>query len=361
MMIDIETVRSNFPYLDDVLYLNTASAGLTHGGVGRASAIYYDRIQSRGYDGREDWRAVAGRVQAMLARLMNVGADDIGFTGSTTEALNLLARALPVGSGDRIVFMDDEFPSLRAALEPLAREGADILPLSCKDEARRTDVLCGASQGAKIVGISHVHWCTGTRVDLTRLGKQCRAEGAILLVDGVQALGATPVDASNADAYAASTFKWLLGGFGLGIVVVRESLRKRLKPAFRGYFNPWPSTDIRYGHINYPGLCALEGSLLYLEALGWDNIFQRVETLRNRLADKLIGMGADVVTPHDSAGILSVRTRETEALVARLHDRGVRVEARNGLLRISPHFYNRETEIDRFCEILAATSQRASQ
>jgi cysteine desulfurase / selenocysteine lyase len=354
MTIDIEKVRRDFPHLNEVLYLNTASAGLAHARSGQAAAAFYERMLSRGYDGREDWRPVTGRVQALAARLMKVEPDEVGFAGSTTEALNLAAQALPVGVGDRIVFLEDEFPSLRAALAPLAAKGAEIRTPVCTDEARRTDLLCDAAAGAKVVGVSHVHWCSGTRIDLPRLATRCRAEGAILLVDGIQALGGTEVDATNADIYAAGCFKWLLAGFGLSIVVVRRGVRDRLEPLFRGYFNPPPSTDLRYGHVNYPGLCVLEASLSYLEALGWDDIHRRVAMLRERLAGNLIGLGAEIVTPElDAAGILSFRAADAEALVAQLHARGVRVEARGGLVRISPHFYNTESEIDRFCETLA--------
>lgn len=360
MTIDIEKVRQDFPYLNEVLYLNTASAGLGHARSGRAAAAFYEQMLSRGYDGREDWRAVAGRVQGSIARLMQVEPDEVGFAGSTTEALNLAAQALPVGAGDRVVFLEDEFPSLRTALAPLAGKGAEIHAPQCTDEARRTDLLCDAVAGARIVGVSHVHWCTGTRIDLPRLAARCRAEGAVLLVDGIQALGATAVDATNVDIYAASCFKWMLAGFGLGIVVIRKPARDKLKPLFRGYFNPPPSTDIRYGHINYAGLCVLEASLSYMEALGWDDIFRRVAMLRGRLAGMLVGLGVPIETPQpDAAGILSFRAPDAEALVAQLYVRGVRVEARGGLVRVSPHFYNTESEIDRFVETLVTIRRGA--
>jgi cysteine desulfurase/selenocysteine lyase len=362
MTIDIEKVRQDFPYLSEVLYLNTASAGLAHARWGQAAAAFYERMLSRGYDGREDWRAVAGRVQALVARLMQVEPDEVGFTGSTTEALNLTAQALPAGAGDRVVFLEDEFPSLRAALAPLAAKGAEIRTPACTDEARRTDVLCEAIEGAKIVGVSHVHWCTGTRIDLPRLAARCRAEGATLLVDGIQALGATAVDATHVDIYAASCFKWLLAGFGIGVVVIRKPAREKLNPFFRGYFNPPPSTDIRYGHINHPGLCVLEASLTYMASLGWDDICRRVAMLRGRLAGSLIASGFEIVTPQiEAAGILSFKASGAEALVPQLHARGVRVEARGGLVRVSPHFYNTESEIDRFVETLMTIRRGAKQ
>ena len=359
-MIDVDKLRHNFGYLDEVLYLNTATAGLTQASTGRAAAAYYERMQSRGFDGHEEWRAVAGRVRALLSRLMNVDPNTINFVGSTTEALNLVAQAVSIAAGDRVVFLEDEFPSLRAALEPLANKGADVRKLSCADESRRTDILCDAAAGAKIVGVSHVHWYSGTRIDLPRLAKTCRAEGTILLVDGIQALGATPVDARNVDVYAGATFKWLLAGFGLGIVLICESLRDRLQPIFRGYFNPWPSTEIRYGHINYPGLCALEASLLDLESLGWTNIFERVAMLRGSLARNLLDLRAQIITPErDAAGIVSFNADDAQALVARLHANNIRVAVREGLVRVSPHFYNTQREIDRFCDIISSVRKES--
>lgn len=358
MAIDIERVRRDFSFLNETIYLNTAAAGISWSGQGAAAAQFYDRMLSRGYDGREEWRAIASRVQGRLARLMHVEPESIGFVGSTTEALNLVAHAIPVKGGERVVFAEDEFPSLRMALGVLGSRGAALHPIRVDTEARRTDLLCEAVAGAGIVGVSHVHWSTGCKVDLKRLTERCHEAGAWLIVDGIQAVGATPVDAGGCDVYAGSVFKWLLSGFGLGILVVHGQRRASLNPAFRGYFNLPPSTDLRYGHINYPGLCALDATLAYLDGLGWDNIFARTAHLRDRLVDGLAACGMEVATPKDQmAAIVSFRVRDPEALVARLHAKGVRVEAREGLVRVSPFFYNTEGEIDRFCEILAAEKE----
>lgn len=353
MAIDIERVRRDFPYLNETIYLNTAAAGIAWSGQGAAAARFYDRMLSRGYDGREEWRAVAGRLQTRLGQLMNVDPASVGFVGSTTEGLNLIAHALPVKGGERIVYAEDEFPSLKLAMSVPGAKGAELRPVRIDTEARRTDRLCEAAAGASVVAVSHVHWSTGCKVDVPRLAKHCRESGALLIVDGIQALGATPVDASGCDVYAGSVFKWLLSGFGLGLLVVSERLRARLTPAFRGYFNPPPSSDLRYGHINYPGLCALEASLGYFDALGWDNVFARTAQLCERLRQGLARCAVEVVTPPGhGAGIISFRAGNAEQLVARLHANNVRVEAREGLVRVSPFFYNTDGEIDRFCAIL---------
>jgi selenocysteine lyase/cysteine desulfurase len=351
---DLETARRDFPFLAQCTYLNTASAGLARAGLGQAVSRFYDDMLSRGYEGRDDWRAVAARVQERLARLLNVAPADISFTGSTTEALNLIAHSLPVAPGDRIAVAADEFPSVEFALAALVARGAEIVRVPVADEAGRTQALAEAASGARYLGVSHVHWHTGTKVDLAALSRACRQAGCALIVDGIQAAGATPVDASLADAYVASVFKWLLAGFGLGIVVTRPAFREGLTPVFRGYFNPPPSHDLRYGHISYPVLCALESSLAYLEELGWEPIFARVDALRTHLLARAAGIGFEAVTPADTAaGIVSIRCDDAEAAAAALRRERTYVEARGPYLRVSPHFYNTEAEIDRFADQLA--------
>jgi cysteine desulfurase/selenocysteine lyase len=358
-MINIAEVRRQFPYLEETLYLNTAACGLSWSGQGKAAAAFYDQMMARGYDGRDDWRSLAAEVQQQLASLMAVKPEEISFTGSTTEGLNLVTAALLVSTGDRVVLAQDEFPSMQAAVRTLERKGAEVCLIPIPDEERRTETLCRAARGARFVGTSHVQWHTGTKVDIQMLGKVCRTEGAILLVDGVQALGATPVNASGCDIYAASVFKWLLSGFGLGILVVRDTIRHELTPSVRGYFNPPPSKELRYGHLNYPSLCALKATLTFLEKLGWSPIFERTAVLRQRLVAPLADAGIEIVTPPSAAaGILAVRAPNSQNLVSALNQQGVRVEAREGFVRVSPHFYNTEDEIDRFCDLFLQVDAR---
>lgn len=355
---DLEEARRDFPFLQQCVYLNTAAAGLARSGLGRAVGSFYDDMLSRGYEGRDDWRAVAARVQAQVGRLLNVAPADVSFAGSTTEALNLIAHALPLATGDRVVVAADEFPSVALSMSALSARGAQLVTVDVAEEAGRTQALAAAAAGARYLAVSHVHWQTGTRVDLPALSAACRANSCALIVDGIQAAGATPVDASAADAYVASVFKWLLAGFGLAIVVTRPSFRETLTPAFRGYFNPPPSHDLRYGHLSYPVLCALEASLSHLEGLGWEAVFSRTAALRDRLIERMADDGFAVVTPPEAAaGIVSIRCDDADAAAAALRRSSIFVEARGDCLRVSPHFYNNAAEIDTFSARLAELRQ----
>ncbi|MEZ5654033.1 MAG: aminotransferase class V-fold PLP-dependent enzyme [Burkholderiaceae bacterium] len=351
---DVARIREDFPHLDTCVYLDTGATGLAAPGVGRAAASFYEDMLSRGYDAADEWRRIAARVQARLAALLNVRADEIVFTATSSDALNRLVQALPVRAGDRVTMTSDEFPTLDAVCRSLAARGAAVQPVAIADEAERTDRLCAAADGAAYVLASHVHWSTGTRIDLERLSSACLRSGARLIIDGVHAVGAVPVDASLTDAYVTSFFKWTLAGFGIGALVVRAPMRDLLTPAQIGYANLPPSRSLQHSHLNYPGLAALECALDYLGGLGWSAIFERVAMLQCDLATRLRQAGHELLTPGDAAGLTCVRATDPERAAARLRDHGIRVSPRGEALRVSTHFYNLTSETARFCEALSA-------
>jgi selenocysteine lyase/cysteine desulfurase len=206
-----------------------------------------------------------------------------------------------------------------------------------------------------VLAVSHVHWRTGTRLDLVRLAAACRTTDCRLIVDGAHGIGAVSVDASAVDAYCAPTFKWLLSGFGLGILALSDRLASELVPALRGYGNTPPSRSLEYGHVNYPGVYALRATLGYLRALGWSGIHWRVDALASMLAANIRARGFEVLTPDSAhAGIVAIRHDDAPALVRALAERSIHVEARDGVVRVAAHFYNTSAEIHAFADTLDA-------
>lgn len=350
-----EQVRRDFPHLDHCVYLNTAATGLAAPGTGDAAARMYTELQSRGYDAQPLWMAERQRVVDLLARLLNVGADGIEFASSSTDALTRAFQALPLKAGDRVVVPDDDFPSVKAALEGLSARGVLVVRAPISDEAHRTEALIDALPDASLLAVSHVHWETGTRVDLARLSAACRAQGILLAVDGVHAVGAIPVDASLADIYVTSFFKWTLAGFGLGLSVISPGLRGRLEPQQRGYANPAPSRLLAHSHANYPGIFALGAALDYLRTLGHARIEARVARLQAELSARLIADGFAVATPADAAaGIVALRVPDPDGLARSLDERRIRTSPRGAMLRLSPHFYNSSDDLAACCAALVA-------
>jgi selenocysteine lyase/cysteine desulfurase len=353
LMLDSDQIRTSFPHLARNVYLNTASAGLSWAGQGTAAAKFYD-VKSRGIGGSPDWTRTSEAAKAALGELLGVPAQRIQFVGSTTEALNLIALAMPLTQGDCVVVAEDEFPSVVQPWITLHNSGVRLKRVPIIREFDRTNSLCAAvDSSTRVLAVSHVHWRTGTRIDLPALSAVCRKHDCRLIVDGVQAVGAIPVDASETDAYCASVFKWLLSGFGLAFLVLSDRLANELTPVARGYFNPPPSRALRYGHLNYPGIYALQGTLGYLDSVGWGPIHQQVDRLAKHAIASLRKVGFDVVTPEDShAGIVSFRHPATSELAEALASQSIFVEDGAPFLRVSPHFYNTEEDVDRLMTAL---------
>ena len=365
MSDEARRLRRDFPYVDECVYLNTASAGLSWQGQGTAAAAFYDMAKSRGINGMPLCQTSAAAVRERLARHVSVQPDEIRFAGSTTEALNLVIGAVRWLPGDEVVWTADEFPSVALACESAGRAGATLCPVVVHaEEERLAAILDALTPATRVVAVSHVHWVTGTRLDLVRLSAACHALGAMLVVDGIQALGAVPVDLGETDVYCASVFKWLLSGFGLAVLVVRERVRAELTPGIRGYNNASPSSDLHYSHVNYPGLYALAACLSYLETVvGWETVHRRVRTLTGELAVDLSNRGFRVITPLDArAGIVSFALPGVDPGAVRdtLAKEGIYVEARGGLMRVSPHFYNTSNELTRFIGAVTRICPRSS-
>ena len=346
--VDLAALRAPFPYLNERVYLDTAAAGLCWQGHGAAVSRFFDTVKSRGYDAAPQWRAETSRLRARLAAWLGCDVEGLSFTSNTTEGLNLVAHSIRWREGDRIVLAADEFPSVAAVWEPARRAGAVVTAIAIDDETQREDRLIEAlAGGARLLAVSHVHWSTGTRLDLARLAAACQAQDCLLLVDGMQGLGATETQLSGVDFYAASCFKWLLSGFGIGLLSTSARGRTALAPAWRGYANLDSSSSLQYAHVNMPGVYGLAASLDFLEGVGWPLIHQRVRQLADHCNASARRLGFDVVTPAAAcAGIQILRCAQADALQAALAAEGISVSARGNGVRISPHYYNTIAEID---------------
>ncbi len=356
-----QRLRLDFPYRGQRVYLNSAGAGLPWSGAPAAAAAHFTEIAQFGADARPGWIERAESARTRLAGMLHVPSEDIAFLRSTTEVMNLAAASMPWESGDEVVFPSDDFPSVVLPWQRARESGARIIPTRIEAEQERTDALLAAmTPRTRMVAVTHVNATTGTRVDLTRLGERCREVGALLVVDGIEALGSIPVDLTPVDVYGAGVFKWLMSGFGTAVGVFRERARTILTPAYRGYRNPEPAPRFEYSEPNFPGLAVLDTTLAYLEDLGWDTVYARVETLTAMVATAVAGHGLRIVTPADRGGIIAFEHSDADGIVELLREDGVDVVTRGGLVRVSPHFYNTAGDIHRFETALASALARVA-
>ncbi|NUB45657.1 aminotransferase class V-fold PLP-dependent enzyme [Fertoebacter nigrum] len=343
-----------FPVTRDCVYLDTGSAGLAPAGMGAAAAQFYDVAKTMGYNGRAIWQDRAAHVRGALATFLAVEGPEIEFLSGTTDALNLVAHSMPWQPGDEVVFAEDDFPSVRLAWLAAERAGATLKPVAIPSEAERTEALIAAiTPRTRLVATAHVQSASGTRVDLDRIGQACQAQGALFVVDGIHALGATPIPLDHVDVFAAGVFKWMLAGFGLSVCVLRPRARAMLRPAYRGYLNPDEGDGFRFAHVNYPGLFALAASMDLMQGLGWGTIHRRTSALVDWLAEDLQDLGIELAAPpYARAGVASLPVPDSAAVQRALAAQSIHVASKGPLLRATPFFYNSREDIARFVRAL---------
>ena len=352
---DLNALRDAFPYLRERIYLDTAAAGICWRGHGLAVARFYDDVKCRGYDARPEWQAMTQKVRGRLASFLSVEPTDVTFVSNTTEGLNLAAQSLRFRAGDRIVMAADEFPSVARAWSSARRSGAEVVSVPIAREADRQSALLDALDSrTRVLVVSQTHSGTGTTLDLMRLGQHCRERGVLLMVDGIQAFGAVATDLSLVDIYCASFFKWMLSGFGVGVLVTSARGRAAMEPAFQGYANMSDPAQLQYAHVNIPAIYGLDATLDLFEHIGWGAVFARVAELGTHLIDGAARHGLDLVTPaHMRAGIFVLRCVDGEGARTELAGRNISVSARGAGVRIAPHFYNTHEEVDQSLAALA--------
>jgi len=390
---DVQEIREEFPLLKEVVWLASAGVGPMPRAALAAMAAANSKLYA-GYDPKA-WSAeeeVRERACTLIAKLLSVSPEEIALTRSTTEGLNVIACAIPWERGDNIVITDQEYPANavpwyhQAHLHELevrvVRSEAGCLPVS-----RFAEAIDGHT---RVVAISHVQFATGFRADLAVLSELAHSHGALLVVDGIQSVGALVVRPQelDIDALAAGGYKWLCGPIGSGFLYVREELCQDLVPVGLGFGEiaptehddiwdalsggrPWVRdfSELAPGAKRFSGVglnpAVLEGLSATLELfleLGPKWIEARVIALSGLLIERLNRRGFQVVTPEaeqERAGIVLfrgpwelARKEAREQLDRRLEAAGVKVSIRAGGVRVACHFFNTEEDLERLLEAL---------
>lgn len=359
--IDAAALRSEFPVLDELAYLNAGSNGPA---PLRARAAADEAVQAQVDEGRggsaffDRMLGAAGELRSRVAGVVSCEPDEMVLTGSTTDGVNIVLSGLGLGPGDEVVTTGDEHPGL---LVPLAvgarRHGYTVRQAPFAEIAQEAG-------SARLIACSHVSWITGEVVDTDALG----ATDALVLLDGAQGLGAVPVDVQRlgCDFYAASGQKWMCGPVGSGYLYVPSTHLDALTPA-------WPNfgtvadpgrpleDDMRPGAERFElGLRPPEHTawsavaLDVLEAAGFDDVLAAAADGAERLADRLRETGR-TVAPRGRSTLVSWEERDPPAIAERLLGSGVVVRHLPGrpYVRASVGAWTSEGDIERLLSALA--------
>ncbi len=366
---EISKARKLFPHLQkDVVYFNHASTGPMSLRVKKAlNELLYLKSEGKIDDYKELLRR-ADESKQLLGKMLNTTADRFAFTSNTSTGLNILAQGIQWRAGDRIILGDVEFPANVYPFMNLKDIGVEIDFVKSENGiVTAEDLISAITPKTKLISVSYVQFLSGYRIDLEKLGTACKSKGIILCVDAAQGLGALTLDIQkcNSDFVSCGTQKWMLGLQGMAFIYISEDLQSRLKTSSVGWLsveNAWDLIDYNFtlkktanryqpGTLNTFGIYAINASLKMFNEFGFKKIEEQVlsnskylieELINTRFTPLLINYGKK-----NFAGIISFKNVDAEDISNYLQLKNITIAVREGIVRISPHFYNTFDEIDK--------------
>lgn len=377
-----QEMRAQFPVCENWTYLNHAAVAPLPRCCSDAVRGYLDEVALNGivhYPATIE--QPLGRVRRLGARLIGARPDQIFVVRSTTQGLSVAATGVPFASGDNVVLVEREFPANLRPWLPLGDRGVEVRFTPQRDGRIDLDAMRDlVDDRTRVVSVSHVQFFSGYRTDLAPLAELCRDHDALLCVDAIQSAGAMPIDVEpwGVDFLSADAHKWQLGPEGVGIGYVSDRALARIVPAVQGWLSverPFDFFDLEQplkrdasrfeeGALNTAGVHALAASLEMLLGCGTNRIAARILELTDRCAEGLLARGWALVSPRDvdreKSGIVTVRRPgiDMDALGERLQQAGFVIAIRDGALRVAPHAYNTQDEIDALLTELEAHDGR---
>ncbi len=356
--------RALFPHAERMVYLDHAATGPLSTPVVDAVMAFLRERSETNPNNYFDVVPTLERGRARLARLMGTTPDRVDYAPNTSAAINVLAQGLDWRPGDRVAVPACEFPANVQPWRGLASRGVavDFIPAP-RGVFALDDVEKTLTPRTRVLAVSWVQFLSGFRCDLRALADLAHARGGVLCVDAIQGLGALRLDveAAGVDFLAGGGQKWLLGMQGSAFFYLTGALQARLTPV-RGWLNgpvDWDdfgafsdalhpdATRFRMGTLATAPLLGLDAALGVL--LDWGPAATEARVLANahRLAEGLRNLGLRRFGPPEVlSGIVTVEADAPQALHQRLEAGGIRCSLRDRKLRLSPHAYTSDADVD---------------
>lgn len=373
VLIDVGAVRAKFPITKSKVFLNhSAYSPLPQPAVDVMQQYNEDLCR---YEIDESKYSLG---QEQFAKLIDADKREVALVPNTSTGLNIAANMLDYPKGANVVTTDMEYPSV---VYPWLKPSLRVEVRYAKNKDGR--ILVGdleklVDDNTVAVAVSHVEYVNGFRHDLRALAETAHQHGAYFVVDAIQSLGAMPVNVKrdDVDFLTASCYKWMLGPAGAGYLYVRKELVERFEPPFIGWASVKPevfdtvefwdiwrlqlsNTASRF-EVGSPSFISFVGAAASIQLLldvGIDSISKRVLRLTRLLLDSVKNPGHRLTTPEDDdcrSGIVHFLDNRAQEKKEKLKTKGIIVSARANGLRVAPHFYNTEEEIERLVRELEA-------
>lgn len=401
---EITSIRKRFPITERCVYLDHAFVGPLSRDAAEAVKRTTEEHECSAALAFEKLIGEAEEVRGLFASFIGADSKEIAMVDTTSMAISIIASGIRWKAGESVVIPENEYLSNVYPWANLARRGVELRKVSCPDGRITVDALISAcDKTTRVVAVSWVQFANGYRADIAALGEACRSRGILLVVDANHAVGALAIDVHSLpiDALATQSFKWMLSPFNVGWLYLRRDLLDSIEPFAVGPLSANPDRSFLHqtlqlrldcgrfetGVPNFSGIAGVGASLKLLMSVGIEPIEKRVLHLSDYLEEGLTRRDYQVLTvrndPKEKSGILVFRHKRPEVALSKLKSRlnnddvkrskgldrhgddprhlgllhelladGIVVSMREGALRVSPHFYNTEQEIDQLLEAL---------
>lgn len=367
--------RDEFPITRDLIYLNNCSLTPLPA-RGRAAIEKFTRewTELGGRAWYDHWIAEYEALRSDVSRVLGASVDEIAIEPNVSAGLVGIASTFDYAERPKVIVADLDFPTDGHAFLAVRQRGAQVefvrspdrvrIPLELFEDAidERTAAVC----------TGHVYFTSGWIQDVKALAELCHRRGARLIVDAYQSIGAFPFDvrASGADFLVGGTLKWLMGGPGIAFLYARRDVADAARPSAVGWWgvaDPFafdvehldPGKGARrfeYGTPAVAAIYAARAGISLLDEIGIPTVRERHMRLSQQLIDGARSQGWTVRSPLDArerTAIVTLEHPEPQRAVDALRAKGVIVDSRPGLIRLSPHYFNTTAEISRALELLA--------
>jgi selenocysteine lyase/cysteine desulfurase len=376
--------RELFDIPDDVAYFNCASLSPELKAATGAGAAALARRARPWRIASADWFSEVEERRALFARLAGVDPEGVALVPATSYGLAVAAANLTARPGQRVLVLPDDYPSNRYTWQRFAgRTGAEVVAVERHGRSWGEAVVEATDERTAVVAVLAVHWTDGGAVDLAAIGDRAREAGAALVVDASQGLGAMPLDlaAIRPDYLVSVGYKWLLGPFGLAYLYVAEQHREGV-PLEENWISRLGSEDFAaltdYQDDYQPGArrfdvggrTAFETTPMAVAALrqllDWEvpRVAATLGRVTGRIQREVEALGLPLTSSDRVPHMLGIGLPDqARARVAgALADAGVFAGVRGSSLRVSPHLWTTDQDIERLVGALttATTGKVAS-
>ena len=374
-----ESYRKEFPVTHKYAYLNHSGVAPMSLRVKRAVEQFLTESAEGGAFHYPKWAQRIVDIRRACAKLIHSDAEELAFVKSTSHGLSIVAEGLDWKPGDNVLIYEKEFPSNIFPWLNLKRKGVEVKTIPSRDGRMvMEDIEDLMTSRTRLLALSSVQFSNGFKIDLKKAGELCSQKKVLFCVDAIQSLGVIPMDVIeyNIDFLAADGHKWLLGPEGIGIFYCRQELAQQLNPPLVG----WKSVknDLSFdmpdfclktnalrfeeGSMNVMGIFGLGAAVDLLLEVGIQNIEERVLGLGDFLIKEAEKRNFTIFTPKEKAArggnITFTGNFDSAGVREKLLNNGIMVNVRGGGLRVSPHFYNNQEELERFFAVLDKVTKR---